>query len=745
MTRTRDNASYNTDKYEDSDVESINCCQLNVHKAKIRESRSKYHNYPEKRLFRRRSCTDLLCLLLFGACLAAWIYLGYYALTSTPPGEILIPTDSNNRRCGFDEEVKHMPYVFHFDLLKCISPKASVFRCDTPRVCVAECPKENFYLKFYLQTSGINAIRKKLICKTEFNKMNVYDKASAIRAVENNDCAEWYLESKPIGYRCLPKSVRNTGEEIKVGFENFGKTIESTINGVTGKELFDASKAMSDLYEFGHAVFEDLRVIWPWILIHICIAAIISFFYITIMRWISGLMVWVSILASVGLLCYSSYYTWFKFQEISRQEPANYGPPDLQNTILGLLWKKETWLTFFVLSLVVLVIIVVTITFLRTRITLAIEMIKEGSKAVISSWSAVIFPVFPWIIQLASVAYAILIFAYLINSGIPIRRVVGLNETSGCKCENNYKEGSHCDERTFEKYCHTINSNRPCSLARCLYSESETQRQALYLQLYNLLMVLWSLFFASGFGQMVLASTFATYYWTFNKDNLPVMMVASGVWKVMRYHLGTVSFGSLLLALCNWLRVIIEFVYNYLNKYDNNFVKCLKCCCSCVFWCLNAFLKFLNKNAYVMCAIHGKNFCNSARLAFNLLTRNILRVVILDRVTNFLFFLGKLMVTTALGLIAFYFFSNPVPSINDPLNTSSRYQVQYYFVPIIIVCIAAYFISSLFFGVYSMAVDTLFLCALEDLETNDGSPERPFFMSKNLMKILKKKNEIKVT
>lgn len=33
---------------------------------------------------------------------------------------------------------------------------------------------------------------------------------------------------------------------------------------------------------------------------------------------------------------------------------------------------------------------------------------------------------------------------------------------------------------------------------------------------------------------------------------------------------------------------------------------------------------------------------------------------------------------------------------------------------------------------------------VEDLETNDGSPEKPFFMSKNLMKILRKKNSIKV-
>ena len=40
------------------------------------------------------------------------------------------------------------------------------------------------------------------------------------------------------------------------------------------------------------------------------------------------------------------------------------------------------------------------------------------------------------------------------------------------------------------------------------------------------------------------------------------------------------------------------------------------------------------------------------------------------------------------------------------------------------------FIISAFFGVYSMAVDTLFLCFLEDLERNDGSAEKPYYMSK---------------
>ncbi len=56
--------------------------------------------------------------------------------------------------------------------------------------------------------------------------------------------------------------------------------------------------------------------------------------------------------------------------------------------------------------------------------------------------------------------------------------------------------------------------------------------------------------------------------------------------------------------------------------------------------------------------------------------------------------------------------------------------------PIVVIVIGSYFIASSFFGVYEMAVDTLFLCFLEDLERNDGTPERPYFMSKGLRRVV---------
>lgn len=104
-----------------------------------------------------------------------------------------------------------------------------------------------------------------------------------------------------------------------------------------------------------------------------------------------------------------------------------------------------------------------------------------------------------------------------------------------------------------------------------------------------------------------------------------------------------------------------------------------------------------------MCAIHGKAFCTSARDAFNLLMRNFLRVIALDKVTEFLFFLTKVMVTIGMGAVTYVYFTNQKLGI----------QLHYVQVPVVIIMFGTYLIASVFFGVYSMAVDTLFMCFCE--------------------------------
>ncbi|EDS26040.1 ctl2 [Culex quinquefasciatus] len=247
----------------------------------------------------------------------------------------------------------------------------------------------------------------------------------------------------------------------------------------------------------------------------------------------------------------------------------------------------------------------------------------------------------------------------------------------------------------------------------------------------NVVGFFWGICFVSAFGDMVLAFTFATWYWTFRKKELRFFVLTTGFLRTVRYHLGTLAFGSLIIAICKIIRAALEYIDHKLRKYDNGVVKAVLCLCKCCFWCLESFLKFLNTNAYIMCAIHGKNFCSSAKDAFSLLARNILRVIAVDKVTGFLFFLSKLMLACGMAAVTYTFFD----------SGAATKQLHYAFIPAILVFVGTYIIAAVFFSVYSVAVDTLFLCFLEDCERNDGTQEKPYYMSKSLMKILGKKQK----
>ena len=73
------------------------------------------------------------------------------------------------------------------------------------------------------------------------------------------------------------------------------------------------------------------------------------------------------------------------------------------------------------------------------------------------------------------------------------------------------------------------------------------------------------------------------------------------------------------------------------------------------------------------------------------------------QVTDFLFFLGKLFITVGVGALAYLFFATDITGFD---NSGLNYNI----VPVIIIMIITFFIATMFFNVYSMAVDTLFLC-----------------------------------
>jgi choline transporter-like protein 2/4/5 len=212
------------------------------------------------------------------------------------------------------------------------------------------------------------------------------------------------------------------------------------------------------------------------------------------------------------------------------------------------------------------------------------------------------------------------------------------------------------------------------------------------------------------------------------------------------YHLGSIAFGALLIAIVKTIRFIIQFVEKRVKSAagNNRVSKCIisfvSCCCQCCFYCMEKFLKYVNRNAYIMTAIYGRNFCTSAVDALSLLASNPLRSLVLDRVTDFVLFIGRLLITAGVGVLGFYFFSKSF-YIDPAYKAWFQPDLHYYWLPLIAVIIGAYFIAKTFLTVFEMAVDTVFLCALKDLSIHDGSAEKPYFMSTKLRKILAGSNK----
>ncbi|XP_050436520.1 choline transporter-like 2 [Adelges cooleyi] len=702
-----------------------------------------------KKPLEKRSCTDCLCFLGFITFIACWVLLAYYAYQNADQETLTSPMDSAGRVCGHSKNVTNKPYLFFFDLTECTSPMIFVHGCQTPQVCVETCPEKDWAVKSILEdrTGRYNwpVIQKDLVCVSpDLNKL-VTSIDTLKNFTDSNLCAKYYIKSSPIsvfGY-CVP--TLTDVESLKY-FTNSNNIILSNLaEGISMVQLVKDSKEGAKL------MMDDIVNSYRYILGGLLVALLFSLFYILLMRWFSWLIIWLSLVAIICLLGFGTYESYLKYSSFKDTEPedepvidpsSDAGKQSLKNYINEKLNKKSTWLVFTLVSALALVIMFLIVIFLRKRIRLSIALIVEGSRAILEIKTSLMFPLVQWTLYIVVLMWFLAVALCLSSMKLYVFKVKNLNNDYDCICRDDYyKEGDWCTESKWERHCMYSRTNESCRVAKCAFDHAVSQDFITALQGFNVFGMFWLMSFVSAFSQMVLAITFASWYWTFRKKDVPFFALTTSVYKTIRYHLGTIAFGSLIIAVCNFLRAVLEYAETKLKKYDNAFTRAIFACMKCFFWVLNKFLRFINRNAYIMCAMHGNNFCSSAKQAFDLLLRNVLRVVVLDKVTDFIFFVGKIVITGA-TIAAFYFsFYEPLEPLKQFADVFDRqFTLNYKWLPMVIVAVGAWIISATFFHVYSIAVDTLFLCFLEDSERNDGSSERPYFMSQRLMNILGTRN-----
>ena len=129
----------------------------------------------------------------------------------------------------------------------------------------------------------------------------------------------------------------------------------------------------------------------------------------------------------------------------------------------------------------------------------------------------------------------------------------------------------------------------------------------------------------------------------------------TGLYWVFRYHLGSIAFGAFLIAVIQMIRIIFEYYKSKLEKAgkENKLVKILLCATSYLLDCLERFIKFITKNAYIQIALTGKNFCASAWNAFILILKNALRFGTANSIGFIFNILGVAFISATNGCIVY--------------------------------------------------------------------------------------------
>lgn len=442
----------------------------------------------------------------------------------------------------------------------------------------------------------------------------------------------------------------------------------------TSETVVNSFFSKTGLKDFLQEVSEDLHLCWQEILYLCLIAFALSIVLLFLFRFVVGFVVWIVLIGVVAVSIFGTIYLWVRYKMVRDELKSK---PDYSQSEISQR-KHYSLLAYAIIATIATVIIMLVVLVMRKRIQLVVQLFREAGKAIASMPVLLLQPILTFI-SLAAVVALWLYFTLWI-------------ETSGFLT--------------------------PTSPDNMYYKKDTATKVTRW---YNLFAMFWFSQFIISCQHMVIAGAVTTWFFTRNKDHLDAP-ISTSFSNLVRYHLGSIAFGSLLIAIVQMARAVLAWVQAKLKGSENSVSKCLFQTCQCCLYCFEKILKYLTRNAFIEIAMYGHNFCRAGEQAFKMLASNALRVAAINSVGDFVLWLGKALVVIATVLIGVEMLQ-------------AKEGIQHVWVPLGLSGLFAFLVSHCFLTVYEMVIDTIFLCFCEDCEQNDGI-SKPYYMSKDLMEFV---------
>lgn len=632
----------------------------------------------------------------------------WYALLRAAAGSMSVSGTANIYEAAKDIELKHTLSGTREEANKCVEA-------------LSEC----FYVPFDSPSLFFRCLPQKEV------KSEVSEKC--IEGIEVNGV----VQTDPKGGGCLKKmkTTRVVSEEATE--KNILMDKFQTVTATAARYMGDLERTVTIMMIFGG------------------LAIVMGFVWLQLLKRLAGYFVWITLVLLQFSLLFITLYCWNKAGKFKSEELSMLGDaidagvalndPDADPNKTAAEDDEAAFEVYAIICTVVTTLYFVTVLLMYKKVRIAVGIIKEASKAVHTMPFIVLWPIVTVTLVLCAFGIWTVSAAVIGTSGdlLTTDRSAALATiqspthapTAGSLAARLLEEdeGAVLDEGSttpfaFSKYAADGSYNvSAAGLGMGAYKSLSAMGGRDVFQMYNLFTFLWTNQFLQGIETMTIAGAIACWYWTLdksNRKNLAAHPITASLFRAVRYHLGTIAFGSLIIAIVQMVRIALAYLDRQTKAIQKaNFaIKMMMKSVQCCLWCFEKCVKFITNSAYIVCSMYGGSFCASTKKAFKLILKNMSRVATLKLISTFLMILGKVVIAATCGFLGFLWIDHDPrfqPPDGEPLSSG--------LLPVIVTTLVAFCVGSAFIGVYSMAIDTIMLCFLEDMAINDGSEDKPFY------------------
>ena len=184
----------------------------------------------------------------------------------------------------------------------------------------------------------------------------------------------------------------------------------------------------------------------------------------------------------------------------------------------------------------------------------------------------------------------------------------------------------------------------------------------------------------------------------------PVPTFSESLCIILKYHAGTVFFGSFVCFALEAISTFFVYMQKWLEKTKNSFVKFILKCILNICFILVRFVEEINRISFVYTALEGVTFWDGCKKASNLF--KIDSILSIDVLMRNIFF-GARIITASCAAIAAFFYLRDVG-------------LMYNQVAVLIVFLTIYFTLKTIDAVISAASQTVLVCMVEDAKDEGG-------------------------